>query len=56
MRLLEFAIDKMYYVGITLPEHEGKKFTVLMSARNESGETDDEGYDVRIFFWVYYCR
>lgn len=33
----EFIVDKIYYV--VLPYlHEGKKFTVIMSARNESGE------------------
>jgi signal transduction histidine kinase len=34
---VEFIIGKMYYVAIPY-QHEGKKYTVLMSARNESGE------------------
>ncbi|HCL06755.1 MAG TPA: hypothetical protein DHW64_12705, partial [Chitinophagaceae bacterium] len=34
---VEFIIGKVYYVAIPYL-HEGKKYTVLMSARNESGE------------------
>jgi len=34
---VEFIIDKTYYVVIPY-QHDGKKYTVLMSARNESGE------------------
>jgi signal transduction histidine kinase len=34
---VELIVDKVYYVLIPY-HHEGKKYTVMMSARNESGE------------------